>query len=58
MRIPHLEHADDLVLLSTTIAGLQRKLDRLGQWAGDNLMVTSVQKACVMAFGYRQPPNV
>lgn len=55
--VPHLEHADDLVLLSTTMPGLQRKLDRLGQWAAENLMVTSVQKSWVAAFCHNEPPE-
>lgn len=49
--VSHLEHADDMALLSTTHQGLQRKLDHLGKWASHNLMESNPQKCNIMVFG-------
>lgn len=57
--ISHLEHADDMVLLSTTHQGLQRKFDHLGKWASSNLMESNPKKCNVMVFGSshdKEPP--
>ncbi|KIO25409.1 hypothetical protein M407DRAFT_75828, partial [Tulasnella calospora MUT 4182] len=49
--ISHLEHADDMALLSTTLMGLQRKLNYLARWASINLMESNPNKCNVMVFG-------
>jgi hypothetical protein len=41
LHIPHLEQADDVVLFSTTQAGLQRKLDQFFAWCQANTMSIS-----------------
>ncbi|EJD45855.1 hypothetical protein AURDEDRAFT_63893 [Auricularia subglabra TFB-10046 SS5] len=48
--ISHLEHADDMVLLSTSPEGLQSKLDALGTWASRNQMEVNARKTVVMIF--------
>lgn len=52
--VSHLEHADDMVLLSTSEAGLQSKIDDLSTWASLNQMEVNVRKTVVMVF---QRPN-
>lgn len=49
--IAHLEHADDMVLMSTTRQGLQRKLLYLEIWASSNFMESNPRKCNVMIFG-------
>lgn len=48
--IAHLEHADDLALLSMSPEGLQSKLDSLAQWASKNQMEVNTLKTVVMIF--------
>ena len=49
--ISHVEQADDVVLFSTTAAGLQQKLHAFFVWCGRNFMVISVRKTKWMLFG-------
>jgi hypothetical protein len=49
--ISHLEQADDVVLFSTTAAGLQRKIDAFFGWCRVNFMVISISKTEWMLFG-------
>lgn len=53
--IAHLEHADDMALLSRSIRGLQRKLDVLAAYAADNFLVINASKTVAMAFN--SPPS-
>ncbi|KAF7342021.1 RNA-directed DNA polymerase from mobile element jockey [Mycena venus] len=55
--VSHLEQADDVVLFSTTAAGLQRKIDRFFGWCKANFMVISATKTEWMLFG-ELPPNI
>jgi hypothetical protein len=57
LRIFHLEQADDVVLFSTTQAGLQRKLDQFFAWCRANATTVSTEKTQWMVFGPapRQP---
>ncbi|RDB24922.1 RNA-directed DNA polymerase from mobile element jockey [Hypsizygus marmoreus] len=43
--ISHIEQADDVVLFSTTAAGLQFKIDKFVEWCAMNQMVISVPKS-------------
>lgn len=52
--IAHLEHADDLALMSTSPEGLQAKLDTLAAWASRNQMEVNTSKTVVMIF---KPPR-
>ncbi|THG92752.1 hypothetical protein EW026_g8259 [Hermanssonia centrifuga] len=59
--ISHLEQADDIVLFSTTIAGLQRKLNQLAHWCGINFMTINADKSKFMIFNGplpRLPPTL
>ncbi|KIO18899.1 hypothetical protein M407DRAFT_42101, partial [Tulasnella calospora MUT 4182] len=49
--VSHLEHADDMALLSTSRQGLQRKFRYLEKWAAINFMESNPQKCNVMVFG-------
>ncbi|KAJ7207268.1 hypothetical protein GGX14DRAFT_366489 [Mycena pura] len=49
--VSHLEQADDVVLFSTTAAGLQRKLNQFFGWCRVNFMVISIMKTVWMIFG-------
>jgi hypothetical protein len=46
-----MEQADDVVIFSTSLAGLQRKLDEFSRWCSDNCMTISVAKTKWMCFG-------
>ncbi|KZV98504.1 hypothetical protein EXIGLDRAFT_606965 [Exidia glandulosa HHB12029] len=48
--ISHLEHADDVALMSTTAAGLQSHLNTLAEWAAHNQMEVNTKKTVVMIF--------
>ena len=56
--ISHLEHADDLVLFSTSQAGLQAKLDALAHWASSNQMEVNTRKTVIMLFRKRSSQNL
>ncbi|KIO15712.1 hypothetical protein M407DRAFT_86833, partial [Tulasnella calospora MUT 4182] len=59
--LAHLEHADDMLLISTTCNGMQRKLNYLGRWAAANQMESNPNKCNVMVFGgshIHEPPLV
>ncbi|KAJ6529366.1 hypothetical protein B0H19DRAFT_1214557 [Mycena capillaripes] len=47
----HLEHADDIAILSYTPAGLQRHLDSFGHWYGNNLLEANAAKSWIRVFG-------
>jgi hypothetical protein len=49
--VSHLEQADNVVLFSTTLAGLQRKIDIFFTWCKVNFMVISLSKTLWMIFG-------
>jgi hypothetical protein len=51
LRMSHMEQADDVVLFSTTQAGLQRKLNQFFAWCRANAMTISTQKTQWMVFG-------
>lgn len=51
VRIPYLAQADDLLLMSTSLAGLQRKLEELERWCLRNGLRINVSKTFLMAFG-------
>ncbi|KZW01181.1 hypothetical protein EXIGLDRAFT_666456 [Exidia glandulosa HHB12029] len=48
--VAHLEHADDLALMSMSAEGLQQKLDALADWASRNQMEINTSKTVVMIF--------
>ncbi|KAJ7022930.1 hypothetical protein C8F04DRAFT_898873, partial [Mycena alexandri] len=47
----HLEHADDMAVVSYTPEGLQRHLDTFAHWCGDNMLEANAGKSWVMVFG-------
>ncbi|KAF5341574.1 hypothetical protein D9758_014050 [Tetrapyrgos nigripes] len=49
--ISHLKHADDMVIISHSAAGLQRHLNQLEEWCFDNFLSLSPSKSEVMIFG-------
>lgn len=49
--ISHLEHADDVLIASSSAAGLQAHLNSLARWCGKNFLVIDVVKSKVMVFG-------
>ncbi|KIJ53185.1 hypothetical protein M422DRAFT_242317 [Sphaerobolus stellatus SS14] len=49
--ISHLEHADDMVIISTSLRGLQHHLDHLKAWCGRNFMTINATKSKYMIFG-------
>ncbi|EAU88018.2 hypothetical protein CC1G_12170 [Coprinopsis cinerea okayama7 len=51
--VTNLEQADDILLLSTTARGLQRKMSGLFRWCGRNFMIINSVKSEVMVFGTR-----
>nr|GAT46238.1 predicted protein [Mycena chlorophos] len=53
--LSHLEHADDMVLVSRSWEGLQRQLDQLGTWCRSNLLQVNVLKSGAMIFGPISP---
>ena len=46
----HFLYADDLVLLSTSAQGLQRSLDKLGEYADRKCLTISIKKSKTMIF--------
>lgn len=53
--IAHLEHADDMALLSRSARGLQQKLNVLATYAADNFLVINASKTVAMVFN--NPPS-
>ncbi|KAF6752456.1 hypothetical protein DFP72DRAFT_815407 [Ephemerocybe angulata] len=49
--VTNLEQADDLIILSTSPTGLQRKLDALARWCATNFLILNVIKSVIMIFG-------
>jgi hypothetical protein len=49
--VPHMEQADDMILLSRSAPGLQSKMDALNPWARRNGILTSVVKTKWAIFG-------
>ncbi len=54
--IAHLEHADDLVLASSSAHGLQQHFSSFVQWCRVNFLIVNALKSWVMVFG--PLPNV
>ncbi|TFY75202.1 hypothetical protein EWM64_g8810 [Hericium alpestre] len=53
--VSHLEHADDIVLFSTSPAALQRKLNMLALWCSINFLAINLRKSIGMVFGCLPP---
>ncbi|KAK0421722.1 hypothetical protein EV421DRAFT_1724487 [Armillaria borealis] len=49
--IAHLEHADDLVLASSSARGLQQHFSKFVQWCRVNFLIVNALKSWVMVFG-------
>ncbi|KAF5387236.1 hypothetical protein D9757_006871 [Collybiopsis confluens] len=49
--ISHLEHADDIAIISRTPEGLQRHLLHLESWCRDNFLTLDAKKSVYMTFG-------
>ncbi|KAF5318373.1 hypothetical protein D9758_018673 [Tetrapyrgos nigripes] len=49
--ISHLEHADDVVLISSSCHGLQFHLDTFAKWCSENALVVNGLKSWAMVFG-------
>jgi hypothetical protein len=49
--ISHLEHADDIAIISRTPHGLQRHLHELEAWCTDNFLSLDVKRSVIMIFG-------
>ncbi|KAF5364461.1 hypothetical protein D9758_010702 [Tetrapyrgos nigripes] len=49
--ISHLEHANNMVIISTLASGLQRHINELQHWCYDNFLSLSPSKLEVMIFG-------
>jgi hypothetical protein len=57
VRIAILAQADDILLISLSAKGLQRKLDALKQWCSVNFIVVNMIKTVIMIYG-RAPENL
>ncbi|KAF9041964.1 hypothetical protein BDZ89DRAFT_944269 [Hymenopellis radicata] len=51
VHISHLEHADDIVIISYSRAGLQSHLNDLADWCRAKFLEISAKKSSIMAFG-------
>ncbi|KAF5331288.1 hypothetical protein D9758_018493 [Tetrapyrgos nigripes] len=49
--ISHLEHANDMVIISRSAAGLQHHLNELADWCYNNFLTLSPSKSEVIIFG-------
>lgn len=49
--ISHLEHADDMVIMSRSATGLQTHLNMLSRWCSTNFLVVNALKSWLMVFG-------
>ncbi|KAJ7714024.1 hypothetical protein DFH07DRAFT_934684 [Mycena maculata] len=47
----HLEHADDMAVVSYTADGLQRHLTTFVRWCGNNMLEANASKSWIMVFG-------
>ncbi|KAJ7176475.1 hypothetical protein C8R46DRAFT_834544, partial [Mycena filopes] len=47
----HLEHADDMVIVSYSAEGLRRHLSTFANWCGNNLLEANASKSWIMVFG-------
>ncbi|KAJ7730085.1 hypothetical protein DFH07DRAFT_781735 [Mycena maculata] len=47
----HLEHADDMAIVSYSAEGLQRHLTTFARWCGNNMLEANASKSWVMLFG-------
>ncbi|KAJ7038895.1 hypothetical protein C8F04DRAFT_884841, partial [Mycena alexandri] len=47
----HLEHADDMAIVSYSSEGLRRHLATFGRWCGNNLLEANASKSWIMVFG-------
>ncbi|KAJ7495225.1 hypothetical protein FB451DRAFT_1213638, partial [Mycena latifolia] len=47
----HLEHADDMAIISYSPEGLQRHLSTFARWCGNNFLQPNASKSWVMIFG-------
>jgi hypothetical protein len=47
----HLEHADDMAIVSYSPEGLQRHLETFSHWCGNNLLEVNASKSWMMIFG-------
>ncbi|KAF9026286.1 hypothetical protein BDZ89DRAFT_1134863 [Hymenopellis radicata] len=49
--ISHLEHADDIVIISHSLTGLQSHLNDFADWCRTNFLELTAKKSSVMIFG-------
>ena len=49
--VAHLLWADDLILLSDSVNGLQKQLNGLFRFCSDNMMIVNEMKTKVMVYG-------
>ena len=49
--VTHLEQADDIIFLSKTAAGAQRKMNAFLSWCNTNFMMINAIKSSIMIFG-------
>jgi len=49
--VSHLEHADDMAIISSSPEGLQRHLDQLHSWCTAHFLQVNAAKSAVMIFG-------
>ena len=49
--VTHLEQADDIIFLSKTAAGAQRKMNAFLSWCKTNFMMINAIKSSIMIFG-------
>ncbi|KAJ7165504.1 hypothetical protein C8R43DRAFT_816490, partial [Mycena crocata] len=47
----HLEHADDMAIVSYSADGLQRHLATFARWCGNNMLEANASKSWIMVFG-------
>ena len=56
--IAHLLWADDLVLMSDTLAGIKKQLKGLQNFCSDNFMIINELKTKIMCFGCNDPIDI
>ncbi|TEB19517.1 hypothetical protein FA13DRAFT_1718732 [Coprinellus micaceus] len=56
--VTNLEQADDVVLLSTTPEGLQKKLDGMYRWCSVNFMLFNAAKSAILVVARSRPRRV
>ncbi|KAJ7022997.1 hypothetical protein C8F04DRAFT_932021, partial [Mycena alexandri] len=52
----HLEHADDMAIVSYSSEGLRRHLTTFAHWCGNNFLEANASKSWVMVFGAMPRP--